>query len=497
MAMRRRVPDKGIFGHRRSVDWAIWIAGACVFGVCSPAFRAQQTLQLQPPSISRTEKLRPGISQPWTIAGVGDALVTMRFSTYQDPRFLEVIKHIRESDVAVANLEMLFHEFEGSPASESAGTWMGADPAVAEDLKWAGFDLLSRANNHASDYGEYGMRRTSEVLNKLGLVHAGVGRDLGEARAPAYLETPKGRVALVSCASTFMAPARAGNSRPDVPGRPGVSALRNQRIYKIDEAHLADLTKGLSGLGLTARPGKDGAFTLLGTRFQVGATNGVDWTANESDENEILAAVREARRMADFVIIMIHAHEPGNGSKEPVQFLPPFAHAAIDAGADIFLGAGPHRLRGIEVYKGKPIFYSLGDFFFQNDAVRHLPADFFEEYKLPPSATTADAFDARDNSPGAFSNTQANFESALEISKYEAGQLASITLYPLTLGYDEPRSHRGRPRIASPEDGRRIIGDLAEMSSKFGTKIEYRDGVGVIDVLPKSGSAAGEVKMGR
>ena len=470
---------------------ALLIVALCGLGAPGSAPRAQETASRPQAPAPRPDKPRPGITQPWTIAGVGDALVTMRFSMYDEPRFLDVIKRLRESDVAFANLEMLFHEFEGAPASESAGTWMGADPAVAEDLKWAGFDLLSRANNHTSDYGEYGMRRTTEVLDRLRLVHAGVGRNLGEARRPAYLDTPKGRVALISCASTFMAPARAGHARPDVPGRPGLSALRNQRTYKVDQARLADLARVATALGMPEpRPGRNGVFNLWGTRFQLAASNGVEWTANENDTRDILDAVREARRMADFVVVAIHAHEPSNAVREPVQFLPPFARAVIDAGADIFLGSGPHRLRGIEIYKDKPIFYSLGDFFFQNDAVQRLPADFLEQYDLPWSATAADAFDARDNSPRAFSNTQANFESALAISRYEGGRLASVTLHPVTLGYDEPRSHRGRPRIASPADGQRIIEELAEMSRKFGTTIAYRNGVGVIDLSAKSNSAA-------
>lgn len=468
-----------------------WIRASAIVVACGLGLGAPDPHAQAPARAARTEKIAPGISQPFTIAGVGDALVTMRFSTYQDSRFLEIIKRIRDSDVAFANLEMLFHEFQGAPASESAGTWMGADAGVAEDLKWAGFDLLARANNHASDYGEYGMRRTTEILDHLGLVHAGVGRNLGEARRPAYFETPKGRIALISCASTFMAPARAAHPRPDVPGRPGVSALRNQRIYKVTDAQVGNLSRVAADLGLPEpRPGRDGGFNFLGTRFQVAAASGIDWTANEADAREILDAVKEARRMADFVVVAIHAHEPGNAVKEPVQFLPPFARAAIDAGADIFLGSGPHRLRGIEIYKNRPIFYSLGDFFFQNDAVQRLPADFFEQFNLPWSATAADAFDARDSSPRAFSNTQANFESALAISQYDGGRLASVMLYPVTLGYDEPRSHRGRPRLASPQDGQRIIEELAAMSQKFGTRIEYRNGVGVIDLSSKTGSAS-------
>lgn len=464
-----------------------WLRPLGLAAVCAVA-------AMHAPALLAQEGSRPktGISQPFTIAGVGDALVTMRFSMFEEPRFLDMVKLIRESDTAFANLEMLLHEFEGAPAAESAGTWMGAEPVIADDLKWAGFDLMGLANNHTGDYGEYGMRRTMEVLDARGLVHAGVGMTLGEARRPSYLDTPKGRVALVSCSSSFVPHARAAHARPDVPGRPGLSALRHQRTYKIDPARLADLTRVASSLGMPApTPGKDGAFTLFGTRFRAAESNGVEWTANEHDVREILDAVREARRQADFVVVAIHAHEPGNASKDPAPFLPPFARAAIDAGADVFLGSGPHRLRGIEIYRDRPIFYSLGDFFFQNDAVQRLPADFVEQFGLPWHATAADAFDARDASPRAFSTTQAYFESALAITHFDGPRLASVKLYPLTLGFEEPRSHRGRPRIASPEDGRRIIEDLAAMSQKFGTTIQYRDGIGVIDVAGRRSSSAG------
>jgi poly-gamma-glutamate synthesis protein (capsule biosynthesis protein) len=421
---------------------------------------------------------------------VGDALVTMRFSMFQEPGFLDMVRLIRESDAAFANLEMLFHEFEGPGAAESGGTWVGADPAVAEDLKWAGFDLMGLANNHTGDYGAYGLRRTIEVLDRLGLVHAGVGMTLGEARRAAYFETPNGRVALVSCASTFVSHSRAGHARPDVPGRPGLSALRHQRTYRIDDARFKDLGRVAASLGLpNPSPGPDGGFTLFGTRFKVAGASGVEWLANENDVREILQAVREARRQADFVAVAIHSHEPGNASPEPAPFVPSFARAAIDAGADVFLGSGPHRLRGIEIYKGRPIFYSLGDFFFQNDAVQRLPADFFEQYGLPWDATVADAFDARDASPRAFAHTRANFESVVAISHYEGSRLAEVRLHPVTLGYDEPRSRRGRPRLAALEEGRRIIEELAELSRGFGTRVEYRDGIGVIEVARRSGSA--------
>src|SRR5438270_240575 len=81
---------------------------------------------------------------------------------------------------------------------------------VAEELKWAGFDLLSVANNHAGDFGVEGMRRTARALRDAGLTFAGTGENLAFARSPAYLDSHKGRVALIACTSTFPPASAAG-----------------------------------------------------------------------------------------------------------------------------------------------------------------------------------------------------------------------------------------------------------------------------------------------
>ncbi len=69
--------------------------------------------------------------------------------------------------------------------------------------------------------------------------------------------------------------------------------------------------------------------------------------------------------MADWVIVTVHNHEGGATENEPSDHIREFAHAVIDAGADVFTGHGPHQDRGIEIYNGKPIFYSLGNFAFE------------------------------------------------------------------------------------------------------------------------------------
>ena len=106
---------------------------------------------------------------------------------------------------------------------------MQADPTIAEELMWMGFDMVSMANNHTGDYGVGGLRRTTQAVEAAGLMHAGTGENLAEARAPGYLETPDGRVALISAASTFPDGSRAG--RPGPTGPESHSVLANLRDH--------------------------------------------------------------------------------------------------------------------------------------------------------------------------------------------------------------------------------------------------------------------------
>jgi poly-gamma-glutamate synthesis protein (capsule biosynthesis protein) len=108
-------------------------------------------------------------------------------------------------------------------------------------------------------------------------------------------------------------------------------------------------------------------------------------TPDANDLAAITASIKDAKEMADYVVVSIHSHEgaPGaNSLQEPAQFVREFAHAAIDAGADVFVGHGNHALRGIEIYKGKTIFYSLGNFIFENDLVVPQPTEFYQQFGL-------------------------------------------------------------------------------------------------------------------
>ena len=186
--------------------------------------------------------------EPFTLALTGDSIITQRLSVFKEPEFTGLMDLIRNADAAFTNLETLFHDYEAAPAHESGGTWMRTDPPILKELVWAGFDLVSRANNHAGDFGPLGSQITSRYVREAGLVEAGVGNSLNEAREAKFLETPKARVALVSAASTFTPHSRAGNTRGDMPARPGLSPLRFTTTYIITPDRMADLKRVASEL---------------------------------------------------------------------------------------------------------------------------------------------------------------------------------------------------------------------------------------------------------
>ena len=414
---------------------------------------------------------------------VGDAILSRRLSPYKEPGYLAMIEIVRGADAAFANLEVLFrNRGDGYPATHSGGTWMSAEPALAGELVWAGFDLVSRANNHTMDYGVGGLRATTGALDAVGLVHAGAGENLARARAPAYLETALGRVALISVASTFSDEDRAGPQRSDLGGRPGLSPLRYDATYVVSSASLSKLREVAAEVGV--RTGAGDRMRFMGRQFEVGDRPGMRTAPHESDLAQIVAAVAEAKRQADWVIVTSHTHESAGSREIPAEFLVTFAHAVVDAGADMFVGHGPHVLRGVEIYEGKPIFYSLANFIFENETIRFLPGDIYEQYDLPADANPADLFDRRTASSrtGGFPGQRMFWESVIAVPTFEDGELVELKFHPITLGFGKPRAQRGRPMLADREDGRRIIEQLAELSRQFGVSIRYvsDENIGII-----------------
>ena len=438
-------------------------------------------------------EVKSGSEDTITMAFVGDVISTRSLKPFddpRDPRFQEVISVIKAADAAMLNLEeSLFRmsEFKGWPEAETGGQWELGPPEAAGELKEMGFDLMARANNHATDYGVEGMRLTDRLLDEVGIVYAGTGMNLGQASRPGYFDTIKGRVGLVSFASSFTESSRSGASRDDVPGRPGLNALRLKRKYQVDEKTFKTLCELAPKIGGKVYKDKKTlrAFQVRSpySHLLIEAGEGyyIEETPNKRDEERILHEINNATKLSDFVIATCHAHQPWNKSVLPPNWMGEFAKKCIDAGAVAFVGHGPHQLRGIEIYKDRPIFYSLGNFIFQNETIDPLPADDYEKYDLPSTALAGEFFDKRTKTSDLY-NFEENavwYESVIAVPRFEGGGLAELKLYPIELAHKAPRSQRGTPRMAKGKLAEKIIKHLAELSEPFGTEIEFKDGIGV------------------
>ncbi|MEI9983823.1 MAG: CapA family protein [Aliidongia sp.] len=190
------------------------------------------------------------------------------------------------------------------------------------------------------------MHETSRWLDDAGIVHAGIGETRGLARAPQYFESAKGRVALVSLASTFRPTTDALPEEGSAPGRPGLSALHLTRTIELPDAAM----KALAEIDCAAHAKSCGerpeTLDLFDAHYRKGSRFAYDYKMDPEDLAEILKNIRAAKQNADLVIVSIHSHECTTGCDDddaprgPGDFLKALAHQAIESGADMFVTTG-------------------------------------------------------------------------------------------------------------------------------------------------------------
>ncbi len=224
--------------------------------------------------------------------------------------FEKVASYMNLGDIVFANLETPLTDSNHGLDKERKIV-LKAEPESVVALTDAGINLISLSNNHILDYYEKGLFDTMELLDKNGIKHAGAGRNIEEARTPAIIEKNGLKTALLAY-TTFAELTYAGKPYQNFAAGPEKSGLVRDRYETIRE-------------------------DILKIRDQV-----------------------------DLVAVSMHwgvedSFKVTNEQKE-------LAHKLIDDGADMILGHHPHQFQGIELYKGKPILYSMGNFLFdQND----------------------------------------------------------------------------------------------------------------------------------
>lgn len=464
--------------RRRSLHRGVTAAAllsTLVSGV-APAFAAGEPLR-PPPSAD--------VPNGFTVAAVGDTICHFPISGIVKARTPKLIDIIKNADVAIANFEdtaIDFKTYKGHPQAEAGGSWLVTTPEVPQDLADMGFDMVGRANNHSTDWGVEGMEMTDGFLDKAGLIHAGTGGTLGAARAARYLEGRTiGRIGLVSFASSFETMSPALDALGEVPGRPGMSALHTTKVVLVS----AERLKTLSDIAAVTsyRQPKNGDVQLEGTTYRaapVGEAVQVSYEMNPTDVHQISNAVRQGKLGGSFQAVYMHAHEGGASAREPADFLPKIAHQVIDSGADAFFASGPHQVRGIEIYKGKPIFYSLGNFCHMDDAQFPQPQQLYDQLGRDPNDQPLG--DMMHYWVDTMFGRQELLESVVAVSTFSDNRVSEIRLYPIWLGKGGRDQLRGLPLLATPAQGRTVLERIAQLSEPFGTHISIENNVGVIRI---------------
>ncbi|MGC2524888.1 MAG: CapA family protein [Stellaceae bacterium] len=242
--------------------------------------------------------------------------------------FSLVRDELRAADVVFSNLECCVCPPPPNHSLDREGFF--ADPTVAaEALRSGGIAAVGIANN--VNYGESAITASIATLDQVGIAHAGAGANRAAARAPAILERAGLRFGFTQRSSVYWPTNHeAGDTSA------GIAVIRGHTAYQVP-MH--------GGRPPANRPGLPPQIITWADRQYL------KWFADD------IAAVRAA---ADIVVASCHW---GVG-REVLQYMTEIAHAAIDAGADIVVGHGPHYSLAVEVYRGRPIFYGLGSFSF-------------------------------------------------------------------------------------------------------------------------------------
>jgi poly-gamma-glutamate capsule biosynthesis protein CapA/YwtB (metallophosphatase superfamily) len=251
--------------------------------------------------------------------------------------FALVQDELRAADLVFSNLECCLYAPPGGHSWEREGFF--ADPGAAgEALGCGGIAAVGLANN--VNYGEAAIMASIDRLDRLGIAHTGAGADREAARAPAIVTRGGTRFGFLQRSSVYWPTNHeAGETSP------GIAVLRGHTAYQVP-------THG--SRPPANRPG-------VPPRI-------VTW-ADPGDLRQLAANIAALRALADVVVASFH----WGLSREVLQYMKEIGHAAIDAGADLVIGHGPHFSLPVEIYRGKPIFYGLGSFSFHtgHGGVRH------------------------------------------------------------------------------------------------------------------------------
>lgn len=379
---------------------------------------------------ARVTRLLREVPGDVVVTAVGDMIFNVQISNRPEPERRQLVRLMQEADIAYGNLEFSMNR---RPELQRPFYNFRTDPEFAWEVAATGINLVSMANNHALDFGPEGLAECLDALDHARIGHAGAGLTEAAARAPESMRTQsqKLRYALLSYMRYWTSRYRCTD-----PSGPCLAT--------IDPAEI-----------LFAGPG--------GVVETIEGPLAADVAAMEDD-------VVLAKRHNDVVMVSLHIHDLSHHRSAGVQDVTPPTEEitfrrAVDAGADLVLGSGPHVLRGIEIYKGRPIFYSLGNFIYQYRTPDAIPVDLIHqrdgEVERPTNVSVWDRRDPRQV-----------MEAVMARLTLNGGALERIELIPITI--DDEGALYGMPRLASTKRAGEIIALMQRLSEPYGTTIVSR-----------------------
>jgi len=233
--------------------------------------------------------------------------------------FEHVLPELARADIRFGGLEASMSE---KGLAVSGKIVMRHNPRMIKGYLAGGFNTVAFASNHCMDYGIEPFVETMDLLDTHGIAFSGSGRNIEEARTPVIIENKGAKVGFLSYVLNL--PLGWGAS----PNKPGVAPLRENPLY--------------------------------GPPY-----------LNEEELEAMAEDIKKARSRVD--ILTVTFHWGSSQSRTLTLSQQAAAHTAINAGADLIIGQHPHILQGIEVYRGKAIFYALGNLVLDHDHLMFLP----------------------------------------------------------------------------------------------------------------------------
>ncbi len=359
-----------------------------------------------------------------TLMAVGD---TAPYIEPPESIFQNVKQILSEADIRFVQVERTFSD-RGTQFELSSSPHTKVSPHLISAYTWAGFDVAGLATNHSMDFGPVAALDTIENFKKHNIKTIGTGANIADARKPAIIDKKGIRIAFLGYCSVLLPQYWATENRA------GVAPIRAHTYYAPYE-------------------------------FQPGAPARVFTVAEKEDIEAMQDDIRKIRSEVDFVVCSMHWG---------VHWVPRYiadyqievGHAAIDAGCDLIIGHHAHLLKGIEIYKNKPIIYSLGNF-----AMSRSPGAM--GYCIPEGKYTfAEVYDIHISPDYTYKHKDFYHHSAIAKTEFSMDGNLKLSMIPVFIE-DGPK-----PTVVQPVNKRftEIVKLIEWSSEQFGTQMKVENG---------------------